>query len=226
MPEITQWLIDSANSPWLLPVLFLLVVGDAFLVVLPSETVVVALAALAAATGAPSLMLVVPVAAAGAVVGDLLCFLIGRRVGVDRWAWQRRRRVAAAIGRVREAVRGRPAVLIFTARYIPFARIAVNLSAGAAGLPIPQFLPLSAMAGTAWALYNVGIGAAFGSILRDQPVIAIIVSIVVAVGLGLAIDSVARRLAAARSRRRGDDAPTSRRDRAPRSSARALRRIP
>lgn len=211
VPEITAWLVDLASSPWLIPALFLLVVGDAFLVVLPSETVVVALAALAAATGEPSLVLVVPVAASGAVVGDLLCYLIGRRVGVDRWAWQRRGRVAAAIGRVRDAVRTRPAVLIFTARYIPFARIAVNLSAGAVGLPLPRFLPLSAMAGTAWALYNVGVGAAFGTLLRDHPVLAILVSIAAAAGLGIAVDTVTRRIAAARAGRIATrDQPSSR----------------
>lgn len=200
MPEITAWLVESASAPWLLPVLFLLVVGDAFLVVLPSETAVVALAALAAASGEPSLLLVVPVAAAGAVVGDLLCFLIGRKVGVDQWAWQRRGRVAAAIDGVRDAVRTRPAVLIFTARYIPFARIAVNLSAGAVGLPVPRFLPLSALAGLAWALYNVGVGAAFGTLFGDQPVLAILVSIVVAAGVGIVVDTVTRRVAEARGR--------------------------
>ena len=119
------------GSPWLFPAVFLLVVGDAFLVVLPSETVVVALGALAGATGSPLLGVLIPVAAIGAVVGDSLCYLIGRRVGIDSWAWQR----AAAIGGGADAraidVLARPAVLIFTARYIPFARIAVNLSAGA-----------------------------------------------------------------------------------------------
>ena len=75
-----------SGSPWLYPAVFLLVVGDAFLVVLPSETVVVALGALAGATGSPFLGLLIPVAALGAVVGDGLCFLIGRRIGKDRWA--------------------------------------------------------------------------------------------------------------------------------------------
>ena len=137
-------MLDLASSPWLYPLVFALVVGDAFLVVLPSETVVVALGALAGATGTPWPAVLVPVAAVGAVTGDLLCFLIGRRVGLDRWAWQRRGRVAAALGRAQRTVERRTAVLIFTARYIPFARIAVNLSAGASGIPLGRFLPLSA----------------------------------------------------------------------------------
>ena len=132
-------MLALAASPLLLPALFALVVGDAFLVVLPSETVVVALAALSGATGTPSLLLLIPVAAAGAIVGDSLCFLIGRAVGHRRWAWQSRGRLGAAIATARQTVLDRPAVLIFTARYIPFARIAVNLSAGAAGMAYRRY---------------------------------------------------------------------------------------
>ena len=83
------WVAGLATSPWLVPALFALVVGDAFLVVLPSETAVVALGALWATEGAPPLLAIVLAAAAGAVVGDGLCYLIGRRIGLDRWRWQR-----------------------------------------------------------------------------------------------------------------------------------------
>ena len=187
------------TSPWLYLALFGLVVGDAFIVVLPSETVVIALGAMAASTGHPNLGLVVPVAALGAIVGDSLCFLIGRAVGHDRWAWQRRGRIAVTISRVRETVLTRPAVLIFTARYIPFARIAVNLSAGSVGLPYRRFLPLSAAAGLGWAIYNTVIGAFFGSVLRDYPVLAVVISVAVAVVLGLLIDLVVRQISARRA---------------------------
>ena len=189
-----------AESPWLLPVLLLLVVGDAFLVVLPSETAVVALGSIAGATGSPNLAALVVVAALGAIVGDSLCFLIGHRVGSDRWRWQREGRLARQLERVRGTVRARPAVLIFTARYIPFARIAVNLTAGATGLPYRRFLPLSALAGLGWALYNSSVGLFFGSWLRESPILAVAISVVVAMALGLLIDLVVRR----RARRAGD----------------------
>ena len=194
MNEIQAWLLSIAGSPWIYAALFLLVVADAFLVVLPSETLVVALGALAAAGGQPSVLLLVPVAAVGALVGDSLCYLIGTRLGIDRWAWQRRGRVAAALARARATVLSRPAVLIFTARYIPYARIAVNLSAGAAGLPVRRFLPLAAAAGTAWAIYNVAVGAAFGTALPGNPVLAIVLSVAVAVVLGITVDLVTQRL--------------------------------
>ena len=199
-----SWLTALALSPWLLPALFLLVVGDAFLVVLPSETVVVALAALAGATGSPPIAPIVAVAAVGAIVGDALCFAIGRKAGTDRWRWQRMRPVRSAIDRARHAVLTRPAVLIFTARYVPFARIAVNLTAGASGLPLRRFLPLSAAAGIAWASYNTVVGAVFGAVLTDFPVLAVLISIVVAIGLGLAIDALVARAIRRREERESD----------------------
>jgi membrane protein DedA with SNARE-associated domain len=196
---VEQWFIALAESPLVYPALFALIVLDAFLVIVPSETALVALAALAGATGSPSLAILLPVAALGAILGDSLCYLIGRRVGIDRWRWQRGPRIAAALARVRRTVLVRPAVLIFTARYIPFARIAVNLSAGASGLAYRRFLPLSAAAGTAWAVYNSAVGLAFGAILRDQPVLAVVISVIVAIGLGILVDGIAQRIAARRA---------------------------
>jgi membrane-associated protein len=184
------WVAGLATSPWLVPALFALVVGDAFLVVLPSETAVVALGALWATEGAPPLLAIVLAAAAGAVVGDGLCYLIGRRIGLDRWRWQREGRAAAAIARARATVDRRTAVLVFTARYVPFARIAVNLAAGAGRVPLRRYLPLSLAAGIAWALYNVGAGAIVGSAFRDTPLVGVAVSIPVAIGLGLLVDRI------------------------------------
>jgi membrane-associated protein len=195
------WIDGLAASPWLLPALFGLVVGDAFLVILPSETAVVALGALSATTDAPSVGAIVPVAAAGAVVGDALCYLIGRRIGLDRWRWQREGRVATAHERVRVGVHRRTAVLVFTARYVPFARIAVNLAAGAGRVPLRRYLPLSLAAGIAWAGYNVAIGAIVGSIVRDTPLVAVAVSIPIAIVIGLVIDRSVASLDTRASRR-------------------------
>jgi len=200
---IDAWLVAAAAQWWVYPALYLLTVADAFLVVLPSEITLAALASLGAASGRPLLWLLVPVAALGALSGDLACYGIGRAAGLERWRWQREGRTGAAIARIRDVATRRTAVLIFTARYIPFARIAVNLSVGAARLPIRRYLPLAATAGLCWALYNVLIGTAFGSVLRDQPVLAVLCSIVVATLLGVLVDRVIAGATARLSARRG-----------------------
>lgn len=195
------WLDGLIGSGWLYPALYLFVVADAFLVVVPSEVAVAALGALAVSTGTPSIWLVLLVAALGALSGDLACYGIGRSVGIERWRWQRDGRTGAAIARVRGVVLHRPAALIFTARYIPFARIAVNLSVGAAALPLPRYVPLAAAAGLGWALYQVGIGTAFGTVLGDHPVVAVLCSIVVAIGLGIVVDRIIALVQRKRTRR-------------------------
>jgi membrane-associated protein len=185
---IVPWLQLSAEGPWLYVVVILLVIADAFLVVLPSETVVVALGSLAFSTGAPNIAGLLAVAAVGAIIGDNLCYLIGRSIGTDRFRWMRRPRIHAAFGYARRALTRRPASVILTARYIPFARIAVNLTAGATGFSYRTYLPLTLIAGTSWAVYNCFIGALFGTWLAAYPVVAVIVSVVVAISLGVAID--------------------------------------
>lgn len=194
------WLHAVAASPWLYPVLYLMVVGDAFLVILPSETFVVALGVLSVATGQPPLWAVIPVAALGALTGDLLCFGIGRSVGLDRWRWQRSPRAVRAIERARIGVHRRPAALILTARYIPFARIAVNLAAGATGLPARVFLPLAAVAGTAWAVYNAVIGAVVGRLVPN-PVLAVAISVAIALVVGATVDAIGGRISRVTARR-------------------------
>ena len=195
------WIEQAGQGPWLYLLLFALVVADAFIVVLPSETLVVALGSLALSTGSPNIWLVLPIAAIGAVIGDHLCFLLGRSIGVTRFRWMRHPRVQSAIDRVRGTLHRRAASVILTARYIPFARIAVNLTAGAAGFPYRRYLPLTLVAGVCWAVYNCVIGAVFGAWLSAYPIVAVVVSVLVAIALGIAIDAVIGRLSARKAAR-------------------------
>lgn len=191
------WLQALAHSPWALPAMAALVVGDAFLVVIPGEAAVTTFGGLAVAEGAPPLAAVVAVAALAAFVGDLGCYLLGRTVGLERWRWMRGRRVTAAFDWARAALARRGATLMFTARFIPFARLAVNLVAGASRMPVGRYALLAAPAATAWALYQALLGAAVAAIVPGGTIAAVIVSIVAAISLGAAADALV-----ARTRRR------------------------
>jgi DNA/RNA endonuclease G (NUC1)/membrane protein DedA with SNARE-associated domain len=188
-------LTAMAASAWALPLLFGLVLADAFLVVVPGEAAVTAFGALAVAQGEPSLWAVVAVAAVAAACGDATCYLVGRTIGLERWRWMRTPRVRAAFAWSRARLERRAALVLFTARFIPFARLAVNLTAGASRVPAPRYLAIAFGAAVAWAGYQAFIGAAVAAILPGGPVVAVVVSIVIAVGIGVAIDAVlARRL--------------------------------
>jgi len=196
---IDEVLAQVSASPWALPLMFALVLGDAFLVVLPGEAAVTAFGALAVSSGAPPLVAVIAVAAAGALLGDIGCYLAGRWIGLERWRWMRRPRVQSAFTWARTRLDRRTALVLFTARFIPFARLAVNLTAGASRVAAPRYLAVAALAALGWAAYQALIGAIVASIVPGGPIVAVVVSVIVAVGIGGVIDA----LLARRGRRAG-----------------------
>ena len=196
---VEELLAEVARSPWALPLLFVLVLGDAFLVVIPGEAAVTAMGALAVSQGEPAVAAVILVGAAAAVTGDAACYFVGRTVGLERWRWMRTPRVRTAFAWARARLERRAALVLFTARFIPFARLAVNLTAGATGVTAPRFLTIAGLAALAWSAYQALIGAVVAAILPGGPVVAVVASVALAVGLGLAIDAVlARRLRSGR----------------------------
>lgn len=197
---VEELLTEVARNPWALIVLFALVLGDAFLVVIPGEAAVTAFGALSVSGGGPPLAAVIAVATVAAVAGDTACYLVGRTIGLERWRWMRAPRVQAALSWARARLERRAALVLFTARFVPFARLAVNLTAGATRIGAPRYLAIAALAAFAWALYQALVGAAVAAILPGGPVVAVIVSVVLAVGIGFGIDAIlARRLRGTRA---------------------------
>lgn len=180
-------------TPWALLIMTAVVFADAFLVVVPGEIAVTALGATAATHGTPQLWLVIVCAATAAAAGDLTCYAIGRTIGVSRWRWMRARRVAAAIRWAESQLSERTALTLFTARFIPFARLAVNLTAGATRVSLPRYVALASFAAIGWALYQAGIGAIVASVIPGGTTVSIIVSVFFAVLVGAVIDAILRR---------------------------------
>lgn len=192
MDVINELVLQTVASPWLYVVLFAVTVIDGFFPPVPSETVLVAAAAVAASTGDLWMLLALGlVAAVGATIGDNVAFGIGRRVGTTRWGWMRRPRVAAAFDHAHRALDRRSAALILGARYIPVGRVAVNMSAGALGFDWRRFVPLSLVAGASWSTLSLAIGLLAGTWVKDQPVLGAGIGIAVALALGLLIDRIA-----------------------------------
>ncbi|MGO4784266.1 DedA family protein [Cryobacterium sp. W22_MBD10_FK3] len=191
---LNDLVLALAGSAWVYPIVFLFVVIDGFFPPLPSETVVVALGALAVSAGAPNLIFLIGVVAAGAVLGDSVAYLIGRKIGVARFRWQRRPGPARMADRARAALRSRPASLLLTARYIPVGRVAVNMTAGATGFPLRRFIPLAALGGFAWAGYSVLVGVLAGAWLRNNPLLGALLAVAAALLLGALVDAVVLRI--------------------------------
>jgi len=188
---INELILQAAASPWLYLVMFATAAVDGFFPPVPSETVLVAAAAVAATSDDTNLVLLCVAAALGAVLGDNIAYAIGRSLGVRRWSWMRRPRVAAAVDRAQSALERRGALLILGARYIPVGRVAVNMSAGALRYRWRRFLPLSVVAAVTWAVYSAAIGLVAGAWIEDQPLLGAVLGIVLALLIGLALERVA-----------------------------------
>ena len=206
MQAINDFILAAAGQPWVLVLVFACCVIDGFFPPIPSESVVVGLAAVAATAGVPNPVLLIATAAAGAWVGDNLAYLIGRRTGTRRWAWQRGPRMQGAFAWAGHELRKRPASLILVARFVPIGRVAVNLTAGATHYPRPRFMSLTVLSAVLWASYSVGIGLFVGPWFEKNHVLGAAIAIVCAIVLGVAVDFVISRL---RGRTPEDRAPSA-----------------
>lgn len=160
------------GSPWIYAVVALSVLLDVLLPVLPSGVLVIT-AATAAAAGTttvtatageatrqvPSLVALTLCAATASVLGDLVAYRLAWRGGdrLDR-AIARSRRLTSAQERLGAALSRGGGALVVIARFAPAGRSVVSLGAGAAHRKVKEFLPWSAVAGVAWAVYSVGLG--------------------------------------------------------------------
>lgn len=190
------WVAALAADPWALVVLFGLVLADSFLVVIPGEVAVTVLGSIAAGSGVPPLWAVIAVGGLAAFCGDTCCYLVGRLLHPERW------RIVANHPRFQRAhewaktrLRTHTAMAVFTVRFIPFARLVVNLTAGATGIRATRYLPIAAISALAWAAYQALVGATIAALLPGGVITAVLVSIVAALVLGWVIDGVIGRIA-------------------------------
>jgi membrane-associated protein len=185
---------------------------DAVFPVLPGETVIVALGVATAGSVDPRIALLVATAAAGAFVGDNLCYFIGERFS----PWVNRRFFATekALHRRQWAERAldrRGALIILVCRFIPGGRTAVTLTCGVTHFRRRTFLWATAVSAVIWATYAFFIGRLGGSLFRDKEWLSLLVALGIILVL-TGIVEVGRRLFSwlkARRARAEDSSPAA-----------------
>jgi membrane protein DedA with SNARE-associated domain len=141
-------LVESAGYP----LLFLLVMSESAGVPIPGETSLIA-AAVLASQGRLEIALVIPLAAAAAIVGDNIGYVIGRKGG--RWllerpgAFRRQRQQVLRVGEPFFEVHGPKAV--FFGRFLLGLRVWASWLAGATRMRWSAFALWNALGGIAWA---------------------------------------------------------------------------
>jgi membrane protein DedA with SNARE-associated domain len=134
------------------PLLFLGVAAESSGVPVPGETALIT-AAVLASRGKLDIALVIPIAALGAIVGDNIGYLIGRKGG--RWAlerpgrFQRQRQQVLVLGEPFFAHHGPKAV--FFGRFVLGLRVWASWLAGATKMHWRSFVMWNALGGICWA---------------------------------------------------------------------------
>lgn len=190
---INEFIQAHAGAPWVLPIVAALCFIDGIIPPLPSESVVVAMAAVGASVGEPNLVVLGVVAAVGAFAGDQTAYTIGRHSPLNRVTSSTRPRIQRTIARAQRELGRRGAMIIIAARYIPVGRIAVNFSAGALHYPRSRFVLFDAIAATSWAAYSVALGALAGRWLEDNPLLGAVIAVSIAILLGSLLDRLIQR---------------------------------
>jgi len=182
---------------------------DAIFPVLPSETAVIALGVATAGSTDPRIALLIGCAAAGAFLGDNLCYLLGSRFGpaVQRGFFGTPKGMRAHAWAERSLARF-GMQLIIVCRYIPGGRTVVTFTCGLTGYPRRRYAIATAVAGVTWALYAFSIGRIGGRAFEDNPLAGLVIAVGISIAISAAIEAI-RRLRA-RGRRQGQRPPRGR----------------
>lgn len=175
--------------------IFLVVAGDGVFPILPGETSIIA-GAVFAASGDLWLWAVIAVGTIGAVVGDSIAYFIGSKG--DRWIRSALTRMAGE-GRMKSAegmLRRQGPALVFTGRFLPGIRIAINVACGAGGMPYRRFLLFDSIGALCWATQAALIGYFAGKAFAEQVWVALAVAIGVAIVVGFVVILRERRMLA------------------------------
>jgi membrane protein DedA with SNARE-associated domain len=166
---------------------------DAIFPVLPGETVVIALGVTTAGSADPRIALLVACAAAGAFLGDNLCYFLGRRFApvVQRRFFGTPKGKRTRDWAQRSLARFGPQ-LIVVCRFIPGGRTAVTLVCGLTGYPRRRFIPATALAAVIWALYAFFIGRLGGRAFEDNPWAGLLIALGASLAIGAVIEVVRR----------------------------------
>jgi membrane protein DedA with SNARE-associated domain len=160
--------------------------------VVPTGAVVGAGAAVAMTTDHLSLPLVVLVAAAAALTGDLVTFAICRSGGPSAVRWISRGQHPERVEEVRDQFRRHGWQIIVVGRLLPAGRIPVLLAAGALAYPWRRLVPAASVAALLWSIAYALLGVLSGGIF-DSPLLATLLATVLVLVVSAGVNLIGSR---------------------------------
>jgi len=196
--EVARHLLGIAMaSHWLLLILFAAAAIDAVFPVVPSEGMVIT-AGMAAAAGHQNLLLVITVAMVGSVIGESVCYFLGRGSGPALHRWMKRQeRRQQLYEKVSAALHSRGGLILMTVRYIPGARMVATLTAGATRYSFKKFIVFTFAGVTVAYTYVALLGYLGGDAFAHDQLKGLVFSLSLAAVIGLVVET-SRRIAVRR----------------------------
>jgi membrane-associated protein len=167
---IMNWVEGAMGSPWVYLALCAFAAIDAFFPAVPSESLVITAGVFAAATGEPNLVGIIGFAALGAFAGDHISYFFGRTAG-GRLLHRAKpgSKKAKGFERAGKLLDDRGGTILIVCRYIPGARTAITLTAGAVGYRLRSFSFFDGIAALSWGTYSALVGYIGGEAFENEP---------------------------------------------------------
>jgi len=162
-------------------VIFSFVVFDAIIPIFPSESLLTTASNLAAQEGSNiEIWRLVVAGSLGAIIGDSLLYWLSRTV-LHRYVADKvdRAQTNPKVSRSMAVLSRTAPTLIVFGRFVPGLRFMVNATMGLTKHRYSSFLLWSAIGGTLWASYTCVFSYLIATVISDQPVLSIAVSVVV-----------------------------------------------
>lgn len=192
LDPLTQFLFDAAASPVTYLILAGMIIGDALIPMIPSESLVIGLASILTHQSPWLLAVLWIVTFIAAWAGDNVAYTIGRSRWLRDNRFTRQPQVKAVFDWSREMLQRRGGTIIIVGRFIPVARIAINMMSGAVSFGRRRFMLIVVVSSGLWSTYNVLIGAFAGNWFESNPILGIVIAIAIGMVLGPSVDWLLR----------------------------------
>ncbi|GAB3870808.1 DedA family protein [Dactylosporangium cerinum] len=163
--------MDLVAAPGVLyATILVLLTVDAFIPIVPAQALMIG-GGILSTTGHVELLLLVAAGALGAVSGDLLAFLLGRRLArrdADTPQRLARRKPRAITLRLNEAMRKHIFLAVLLCRFVPAGRMITAIYAGRNGMSTRRFASYDVVAATLWASYGALLGHFGGEAIAES----------------------------------------------------------
>ncbi|SDS59989.1 DedA family protein [Corynebacterium timonense] len=188
--SLIGFLENLMQMPIFYPLVSLLIIADALAPVVPSETVLNLAGAFSASRGVPHVGWVIAAAIIGGIIGDNICFRLGKRLitVVDRL--DPNSKAGQSIAWVKRNMNRGAGATIIVARFLPWARWVATIVLSSVGYSWVAFIIYDTIGVVVWAFLSVGVGYLGGALFADYPLLAMIVGVALGSLVGLLIQKL------------------------------------